>query len=123
MAKEKMLEPYEIETIVPMIVETLRYKIGKDNALRGSDICSWLKACGQDIEPGRFRLIINYIRSNDLVIGLVANSKGYYRTDDPEVIKKWIEKEIGIIKQKTRPLKRMRLYLHELLNTPNLALK
>ncbi len=118
-----MLDDHEIQTIVPMIVDTLNYKIGKDNAVKGHHICSWLLACGHDINPGRFRLIINYIRSNDLVIGLVASHKGYYRTDDPVVIRKWIEKEIGIIKQKARPIKRMRLYLHELANTPNLAMR
>lgn len=118
-----MLEKFEIEVLVPMVVETLEHKIGKDNALKGSDICGWLERCGYDVNPGRLRLIINYIRSNDLVIGLVACGKGYYRTDDPVIISKWIEKEIGIIKQKARPLKRMRLYLHELANTPNLAMK
>lgn len=123
MAKESMLEDFEIKTIVPMVVETLNHKIGKHNALKGHRLCSWLLACGHDINPGRFRLIINYIRSNDLVIGLVAGSKGYYRTDDPVVIQKWIEKEIGIIRQKSIPLKRMRLYLHELANTPNLSMK
>ena len=115
-----MLEQFEINTIVPMVVETIDSKIGKSNAVKGHHIISWLLACGHDINPGRFRLIINYIRSNDLVIGLVANARGYYRTDDPEEIQRWIDKEIGIIKQKAGPLKRMRIYLHELLNKPNL---
>lgn len=117
-----MLEEYEIKTIAPMVVETLKSKVGISNCIKGHIILSWLHACGHDINPGRFRLIINYIRSNDLIVGLVASGKGYYRTDDPAVIKKWIAKEIGIIKQKARPIKRMKLYLRELANAPGLQI-
>lgn len=118
-----MIEEFEKIIIVPLIVGVLETKVGVDYAVKAQHILQYLFACGHNIDPGRFRLMVNYIRSNDLIIGLVASGKGYYRTDDPEVIKKWIEKEIGIIKQKTGPLKRMRLYLHELANKPQLQMK
>lgn len=120
MAKENMLTDFEMNTVVPMIAETLRSKIGEYNATKSHEILGWLQACRIEIDPGRFRIMINYIRSNDLVIGLVANGKGYFRTDDPEELQRWIDKEIGIIKQKTRPIKRLRNYLLELRNKPAL---
>ena len=121
--KDTMIEEQEKAEIVPLIVGVLENQIGLERATKCQHIISYLAACGHKVDPGRFRLMVNYIRSNDLVIGLVASQRGYYRTDDPAIIRKWIEKEIGIMKQKAGPIKRMKLYLHELANRPQLQMK
>jgi hypothetical protein len=121
--KDLMIEDFEKKEIVPLIVGVLETKIGIGTAVKCQHIVGYLAECGHKVDPGRFRLMINYIRSNDLVIGLVASQRGYYRTSDPAIIAKWIDKEMGIIKQKVGPLKRMRLYLHELAHAPGLQMK
>ncbi|MDE3250275.1 MAG: hypothetical protein KGO82_16560 [Bacteroidota bacterium] len=121
--KDGMIDEMEKALVVPSIVSLLEMRVGEECAIKSQQVIDYLLGCGHKVEPGRFRLMINYIRSNDLVIGLVADSRGYYRTTDPKVIEKWIEKEKGIIRQKTGPLKRMRIYLKELYNKPGLQIK
>ena len=69
---------YEEFTLVPVVIAGLRVKSGKDKAVKNAYICSALQRQGYDINEARLRKIINYIRTNNLVVGLIATSSGYY---------------------------------------------
>lgn len=77
-AETGFLTPYEELTLVPVVIAGLRVKIGKERAVKNAYICEMLKRKGLDINEARLRKIINYIRTNNLVIGLIATSGGYY---------------------------------------------
>ena len=74
----KPLSPYESETLLPVIVQGLHSKVGKDKAITNQQICLALKKLGYKLDNARLRKIINHIRINSMVIGLVATSDGYY---------------------------------------------
>lgn len=69
----------------------LERRVGKKNAVTSSYIIKEYKKQGVKISGPRVRKIINYIRMNNLVPGLIASSQGYYVTDDPEELKGYIE--------------------------------
>lgn len=69
---------YEEFTLVPVVIAGLRTKTGKEKAVKNGYICSTLQRKGYDISEARLRKIINYIRTNNLLVGLIATSSGYY---------------------------------------------
>lgn len=77
--------------LLPKFIRGFRNKFGPDNAVTNKHIIAGFKASGTKISDARVRKIINYIRTHDLVPGLVATSKGYYVTRDPMTIKKYIQ--------------------------------
>ena len=44
-----------------------------------------------NIKGSRFRKVINYIRMNSLVINLLADNRGYYKSNEPRRIKAYIK--------------------------------
>lgn len=77
---EKETQPlttYEMEVLLPVIVRGLLKKIGRDRAVTNKHIVTSLKDRYKISEP-RVRKIINHIRINDFVPGLVATSDGYF---------------------------------------------
>jgi len=78
------------KALLPRFVKGFRNKLGPDNAVTNKQVIAGFKASGTKISDARVRKIINYIRTHDLVPGLVATSKGYYVTRDPMTIKKYI---------------------------------
>lgn len=80
------LNDYEFTTLLPVIVEGLKTKIGKDRATKGGYICDVLKGLGLKINPPRLRKVISHIRSHGLVRRLIATKSGYYiATTDAEL--------------------------------------
>jgi hypothetical protein len=77
--------------LLPKFIRGFRNKFGPDNAVTNKQIIAGFKASGTKISDARVRKIINYIRTHDIVPGLVATSKGYYVTRDPMTIKKYIQ--------------------------------
>ena len=71
------LTEYERKVILPIILEGLKTKIGKANAVTNKYIISRLRD-GYKIDAARLRKIINHIRTNDLLPGLIATSEGYF---------------------------------------------
>jgi len=64
---------------VPVIVKGLQGKIGKEKAVSNPYIISKMENLGYDgLTQPRIRKIVNYIRNNDLLLLLCANSKGYF---------------------------------------------
>lgn len=77
--------------LLPLIVDGLKTKIGKVNAITNNKMVKAMKAHGHKITPPRLRKIIHHIRITGLIERLVATSKGYYITNDKEELEDYIE--------------------------------
>ena len=71
------LTEYELKQVLPAILEGLKTKIGKANTVTNKFIISRLRGTYK-VDAARIRKIINYIRTNDLLPGLIATSEGYF---------------------------------------------
>lgn len=106
----------EEQKLVPHFVKSFVKRIGKTNAITNKKIIEAFATKGVKLSGPRVRLIISYIRDAWLVPGLVASSKGYYVTTDPEEMKRWCdsmgqrEAKIGNLRRKGEE------YLRQLLN-------
>lgn len=72
------LTSYELETLMPAVVNLLAGCIGKANTICNSRICNKLKVKGLKVNDISVRKIINHIRLNGLLNCLVASGNGYY---------------------------------------------
>jgi hypothetical protein len=85
------LTKYEREVLLPLFVRGLKTKVGKHNSVTSSTISTTLKGQGYKVSGPRIRKIVNYIRVHRLIKNLIATSKGYYISEDPEEIEKYVE--------------------------------
>ena len=98
---------YEMEHILPRIVEILQSHKGSDHAImncRISELCNSIAG-----DAPRVRKIINYIRNKGLVPCLIASSKGYYRAVDAKEITDYEESLRG----RESAIRKVRLSLHK----------
>ena len=72
------LNDYELRVLIPVILAGLKDKQGKRNAVTNGYIIGRLKQQGYRIDAPRLRKVINHIRTNDLIPGLMATSEGYF---------------------------------------------
>lgn len=72
------LNDYERGTLLPLIIRGLETKVGAAKVIAGSTIIRKMKAAGYKLDGPRLRKIINHIRINDYLPGLVSNSQGYF---------------------------------------------
>lgn len=72
------LTPYEIETILPLVIQRLKTKIGKKNAVTNSHVVKAFTDRGFKLTEPRFRKIIQHVRVNGLISGVVSYGKGYF---------------------------------------------
>lgn len=77
------LNDYELRVLLPVIVQGLKNKQGKRNAVTNTYIIGRLKPAYK-IDAARLRKIINHIRTNDLLPGLIATSDGYFLASDEQ---------------------------------------
>lgn len=70
------LTDYERDTVLPAICSILKNRKGCRSAITSKRMIILLD--GYKISEPRIRKIINYIRNNDMVPCLIANSDGYY---------------------------------------------
>lgn len=85
------LTPYEMEQILPKVVKRMKTKLGKENAVTNPQVVKAFKEHGFKLSGPRFRKIIQYIRVNGLIDGLVSHGKGYFVAVKKEDIKRNIE--------------------------------
>jgi hypothetical protein len=71
------LNDYERSTLLPILIRGLEVKKGHANAVTNKHIVFSLNT-NYKISEARVRKIINHIRTNDLVPGLIATSEGYF---------------------------------------------
>lgn len=96
----KSLTPYESNVILPLVLQGFHSTVGKEKAITNQQICFSLKRQGYKIDNARLRKIINHIRINGMVIGLIATSEGYYIAEtrkELEVYLKSLEGREGAI--------------------------
>lgn len=78
------LNDYELHVLLPVILAGLKDKQGKRNAVTNGYIIGRLKQQGYRIDAPRLRKVINHIRTNDLIPGLIATSEGYFLAEDEQ---------------------------------------
>lgn len=71
------LTEYEVGVLLPLLVKGLQTKLGRENAVTNKHIVTALNGTCK-LNEARVRKIINHIRTNDLVPGLIATSEGYF---------------------------------------------
>jgi hypothetical protein len=77
------LTDYETGVLLPLLVRGLQTKIGHNSAVTNKHIVATLKPAYK-ISDARVRKIINHIRTNDLIPGLIATSEGYFIAETEE---------------------------------------
>ena len=89
------LTDYERDVLLPVMVEGLKKKVGAGNAVTNKQIVAGMKKSGYEITEVRVRKLINRITVEGLVPCLVASSKGYWVTDDPQEMKRYEDSLLG----------------------------
>jgi len=78
--------------IAVLLCQLFREKPGKKNTFKNHDLRQWLeKEHFEPISGPRLRKVIQFIRLNGMLIGLIASHSGYWLTEDPEELRSWIE--------------------------------
>ena len=90
------LNDYE-QSLVPIFIQGLKTKLGKESAVTNDAMIAGLDKLGHKLNQARVRKIIAHIRNKQLIKGLMASSKGYYITNNPEEIKEYIDSLQGRI--------------------------
>lgn len=81
----------ETTIVLPKVIELVKWRRGKENAVTNRKLVNLLTAMGHNVSEPRIRKMINQIRLNGLVKNLLATSKGYYVTTDPKEIKNYVQ--------------------------------
>jgi hypothetical protein len=82
----------EEKFVVQNIVKRFNALKGKRNIVTGEQIRIGIKNHLQiDFTDSRIRKMIQYIRLNNMVMGLVASSKGYYVAETIDEIQQWVD--------------------------------
>lgn len=77
------LTGYETGVLLPQLISGLKTKQGRRSAVTNKHIVAALKP-GYKISEARVRKMINHIRTNDLIPGLIATSDGYFIAETEE---------------------------------------
>jgi hypothetical protein len=83
---------FEEKKLVPIIVKRFQNLRGKENIVTNQEIIDGIyKHYNVKLSQPRVRKIIQYIRLNNLLAGLIATQSGYYYTTRESEIREWIE--------------------------------
>ncbi len=82
--KKRLLSNYELNVLLPILMKGLEMKKGKPNAVTSNEIIKALRKNGLKINGRSVWMLINHIRNNDLIVGLIATSSGYYITSNEQ---------------------------------------
>jgi hypothetical protein len=88
--QEETQELSEFELQAAEIVKTTLNGIGDDYPIKSQELEKELWSHGYLIRGARIRKIIHHLRISGQVKNLIATSHGYYTTNDPKAIKKYI---------------------------------
>ena len=80
----RALSNYELNVLLPILIKGLEMKKGKANAVTSHQIIRAIRKHGLKISMRSVLMLINHIRTNDLIVGLMATSTGYYITSSEE---------------------------------------
>ena len=76
--RSRSLSNYEVNVLLPILMKGLEMKKGKENAVTNKQIVHSVRKHGVRINSFSVILLVNHIRTNDLMVGLMATSNGYY---------------------------------------------
>ena len=85
------LNGYELNKLLPIIVQGLSTKIGKEKAITNKAICKAMQSQGYKLNDARLRKVIHHIRAHDLIPYLIATSKGYYIATNGQEVEDYIK--------------------------------
>lgn len=88
-----LLSIYEQNVVLPILIKGLKQKKGRMNAVTSKQIVQALKNNGLKANVRDVCRVINYIRTNDLIVGLMATNSGYYVTDSES---EFVEYELSL---------------------------
>jgi len=108
------LTDYERTTLLPLFLKGFSNKFGKDKAVTNKKMVESLKKKGFEITDTRVRKLINYIRTNHLIPGLIATSNGYFISADAVEVSKYISSLSGRENEIRRVKEGMEAYLKTL---------
>ena len=78
--------------LIPMMVDRFKMKRGIEHIVTADTMIAKIhEAFGVKLKDTRIRKIIQFIRVNNLVPGLIATSRGYYTAETIDEINDWIE--------------------------------
>lgn len=83
------LTDYDLNVLLPLLIKGLEQKKEKTNAVTANQIVWGLQRNGLKITKRHVFRLIGYIRMNDLVVGLMASSVGYYITNNEQELIKY----------------------------------
>ena len=84
---QRTLNNYELNVLLPILKKGLESKKGKANAVSGWEIIEGLRSYGLKINNTNMYRLIKYIRTNDLIVGLMGTTSGYYiSTNEQELM-------------------------------------
>lgn len=109
------LTGYETGVLLPRLISGLKTKQGRRSAVTNKYIVSRLKGSFK-ISEARVRKIINHIRTNDLILGLIATSDGYFIAETEEELLEYEENLKGredAIREVRQSIARQRRKLYE----------
>lgn len=107
------LTEIEQQVLLPIIIRGLLKKNGKEHAVTNKSIVAGMEKRGYKITDIRVRKIINYIRVKNLIPGLLASSKGYYVSTDPQEVAKYIQS----LRERNNQVERIIEVMQQYLNT------
>lgn len=85
------LDDYEIRTVLPRIVSGLSLLKQSGKTLSSTRIIERLYKEGITLSGARLRKVINHIRINHIIRGIVADDKGYWVALKPEQILEYLD--------------------------------
>lgn len=99
----KSLNKTQVEILVPIFLKGFKGKIGKSNAITSTEIIDKIK-CRYNVElsDSTVRKVVNHIRNNNLLPGLIASSEGYYISNNIQDVKRYIDSLSARINEITR---------------------
>lgn len=106
--------------LLPFLIDELKDKHGVAKAITGDALCNKLTDHAAKfskpiiVSGARLRKMIHYIRTNGLLIGLVASSYGYYITQEPQEIKNYISS----LESREAAIRRLRIYVERYYKIP-----
>lgn len=115
------LTEQEEKEILPIVLQGLKKKIGKANAVTNRTIVQRLNIAGHQTSEPRIRKIINHIRMTDLLPGLIATSGGYFIATSEAELLDYEQSLLGredAIKQVRLAIARQRRILYNDANRP-----
>lgn len=110
------LSEYEKTTLLPIFIKGLSKKVGHRNAVTNKKMVQGVKKLGHNINEARVRKLINYVRNHNLIPGLIASSKGYFISHNPDEVESYVQSLAQRANEINRIKNGMMRYLYGLRN-------